>query len=237
LGILNAYAIIIIVFCSSFILLSDPTGRQKGEVAFYVITVGLMCVLTGAITVLLTADDSKFTRDWGAAHIVNAGLYFIGGACLYFSCSTSRAFIALHSEQQISTHMQRSAAVAVGAVGPIVFLFAEAAGCYSTEDKPVDCDRLGQTNWTTVLQLVCSAVFYLGSEINNQHLTQENRIALSSVDAGFVVRQERLLPRNNTNVLTPFPQAAPTTSDVGGGDSRLRFSAARHHARERRDCG
>lgn len=88
-----------------------------------------------------------------------------------------------------------------------------------------------------MVQLAGSAVFYFGTEIINQHLTHENRIALSSVDAGFVVRQERFLPRNNTNVLTPFPQAAPTTSDVGGGDSRLRFSAARHHARERRDCG
>ena len=41
-----------------------------------------------------------------------------------------------------------------------------------------------------MVQLGGSAVFYFGTEIINQHLTHENRIALSSVDAGFVVRQE-----------------------------------------------
>lgn len=145
MGNLNQYAIIIVMFCSSFILMSDPTGKQSSEIVFYVVTVGRMCALIGVISVMLILDDSEHTRRWGPANATNAGLYFIGGTCLYFSCSTSRDFIALHSEQQISTHMQRSAAVAVGAVGPLVFLFAEAAGCFSTEDTPVDCFRLGHT--------------------------------------------------------------------------------------------
>ena len=58
-----------------------------------------------------------------------------------------------------------------------------------TEDNYSDCERLGFANFATVFQSAASALFYLGTEISNQHLSREDKIALrNNIDAGYVIR-------------------------------------------------
>jgi hypothetical protein len=121
-------------------------------------------------------------------HWLNAAGLTVGSIGIFIAISTGRDYIALHSDAQISAHMQRSVKVMCGLIGPCLYLFAEMAGCHLNEIKPADCTRLESTNWATVFQFLSSALFYLGTEISNQHLSLEDMIALRNVDAGYVVR-------------------------------------------------
>jgi hypothetical protein len=86
--------------------------------------------------------------------------------------------------------MHESVKVIFAVLGPIIFLFSETAGCVMTDRGfKRDCDRLVACNFVTVLQFSMSAIFYLGTEISNQHLSREDKIALrNGVDAGIVCR-------------------------------------------------
>jgi len=126
--------------------------------------------------------------DEGISTIADWGLFWICGWWAYFLLKACRDYMALHSDNQIDRHFANSMAVLGGAVGPAVYLFAEAAGCVlTTEDYGAECSRLVVANSTTFIHLLVAAVFYLCSEITHLDLTMNDMIALNT-DAGTVVR-------------------------------------------------
>ncbi|GMI21448.1 hypothetical protein TeGR_g9945, partial [Tetraparma gracilis] len=179
IGQMYAYCGVVTVTFASFNLLSNLASNARWDRTVYVISITIMCTLAGVTTGYLVFDDNASEdskglgfEEWTPLALANVVLIFSGAIGIFFVMNIGREYIGLHSEAQVNMHMQQSVKVIMAVIGPIIFLFSETMA----------------SNFVTVLQFSLSAIFFLGTEISNQHLTRQDKIAMRGVDVGVTCR-------------------------------------------------
>jgi hypothetical protein len=167
---------------ASILCYARPTsrGKHRFEDAFFLVTTFLNIGLAVVTHVL---------HDRATISVTNSVLFGCGTIVLFFFVRTTRTFIALHTDVQISQHMKKSVVACMAVAGPSLYLFAETAGCVLTEENFMQqCARLQDCNWAVTFQLLTSAVFYTGTGITHANITSSDLMSLQKVDAGSYFR-------------------------------------------------
>jgi len=135
-----------------------------------------------ALSCFLTASGAR-SIDQPFGEMVLFGGFALFGFWHFKNC---RAYLSMHSDEQISAHLNMCLKAFGTIVGPVVYLMAETIGCVSMFDS--ECELLFHCNFCVILHLVCGAVFFCLVGFTFAHQSWVDTLTFRNCDVNTFIR-------------------------------------------------